>query len=85
MDNTISNIPDVFNIFVSNVEMADALSVGTSTVSEMKRRKSIPVEYWPALVDAARGKGREDLTLEKLAIISADAARRRKMAKEAAA
>lgn len=28
-----------------------------STASEMKRRKSIPVRYWPVVLEAARTKG----------------------------
>jgi len=30
-----------------------AIGVGTSTASEMKRRKSIPVQYWPSVIAAA--------------------------------
>jgi len=83
--NTITNIIDVFDIFKSNVKMADALGVGASTVSEMKRRKSIPVEYWPVLVEAAKHvEDDNDLTLEKLAIVSAEAAREKRLSKEAA-
>jgi hypothetical protein len=84
MNNTISNISDVFNIFPTNVRMADALGVGPSTVSEMKRRGSIPVEYWPVLVDAAKSAGRQDLTLERMAIVSAEAALEKRMARESA-
>lgn len=70
-------IPDVFNIFKTNVKLAEVLRVGPSTVSEMKRRNSIPVEYWPELVSAAKEIGRGDLTLERLALISAEAAKQR--------
>lgn len=70
----ITDLPSVFALFGSNVKLAEALSVGPSTVSEMKRRNSIPVEYWPALVDAARSLGANDLTIERMAIVSAEAA-----------
>ncbi|MBD8556330.1 hypothetical protein IFT84_17620 [Rhizobium sp. CFBP 8762] len=82
--NAINNIPDVFDIFTTNVKLAAVLSVGPSAVSEMKRRNSIPVEYWPTLVDAAREIGGNDLTIEKLAIISAEAARQRSASKVSA-
>ena len=70
----ITDLPSVFAIFGSNVKLADVLNVGPSTVSEMKRRNSIPVEYWPALVAAATEIGGNDLTLERMAIVSAEAA-----------
>jgi DNA-binding transcriptional regulator YdaS (Cro superfamily) len=87
MSNTkhITDLPEVFAIFGSNVKLADVLNVGPSTVSEMKRRKSIPVEYWPALVSAATEIGENDLTLERLAIISAEAAIERSKEREHAA
>lgn len=70
----ITDLQSVFAAFGSNVKLASALGVGPSAVSEMKRRNNIPVEYWPALVEAARGIDRPDLTMEKMAFISAEAA-----------
>lgn len=61
----LDEMSDVFGLFVSNIELAGILNVGQSTVSEMKRRKNIPPQYWPRIVEAAVGKGRDDLTLEK--------------------
>lgn len=40
---------------VSNV--AAAIGKGYSTVSEMKRSRSIPVKYWPVLIDEAARLG----------------------------
>lgn len=79
----ITDIPSVFAAFGSNVKLASALRVGPSAVSEMKRRNNIPVEYWPSLVEAAREIGRDELTMETMAFISAKAALDRK--KESAA
>lgn len=61
--------------------MARVLGVGASTTSEMKRRESIPVEYWPVLVDEAKRIGRSDLSLEAMAVVMAEAGLRRRSAK----
>lgn len=74
----ITDIPGVFAAFGSNVKLASVLNVGPSAVSEMKRRNNIPVEYWPSLVAGARRMGRSDLTMEKMAVLSAEAALERK-------
>ena len=42
-----------------------------STASEMKRRDSIPPEYWPQLVAAARSSGHAHITHEALAVAHA--------------
>lgn len=41
-----------------NTAVARIIDRKPSAVSEMKRRGSIPVEYWPRLIDAARGRGK---------------------------
>lgn len=65
LDKPLNEMSDVFGFFATNSEMAKVLEVGPSTVSEMKRRRNIPAQYWPPLIDAVRQKGREDLTLER--------------------
>lgn len=70
----ITDLQSVFAAFGSNVKLASVLRVGPSAVSEMKRRNNIPVEYWPSLVDGAREIGRSDLTMERMAFLSAEAA-----------
>lgn len=77
----MNTISDIFDVFGGNAAVARILGVGASTASEMKRRESIPVEYWPALVDEARKIGREDFTLERIAIVMAEAGARRRSAK----
>jgi hypothetical protein len=71
----INTILDVFGLFDTNVELSEILNVTPSGVSEMKRRKSIPVEHWPLIVKEAKKRGRDDVTMERLAIVSAKAAR----------
>ena len=38
--------------------VAAMLGKGYSTVSEMKRRQSIPIEHWPVLIEQAALHGR---------------------------
>jgi hypothetical protein len=77
----MNTISDIFDVFGGNAAVARILGVGASTASEMKRRESIPVEYWPALVDEAKKAGRDDVTLESIAIVMAEAGARRRTAK----
>lgn len=49
------------------------LGVGFTTASEMKRRGSIPVKYWPTLVAACREDGLE-VSYEQLVAMHAEAA-----------
>lgn len=81
----MQNVGDIFELFGGNAAVARVLGVGPSTASEMKRRESIPVEYWPALVDAAKHLGNDDLSLERIAIIMAEAGMRRRTSKMEAA
>ena len=79
----ISNISDVFKLLGPNVEVAKLLNVTPSGVSEMKRNHRIGVKYWPAVLRAAEKAEPNDLNMEKLAIISAKAATRRKRSSKA--
>lgn len=74
----VSNISDVFKLLGSNVEVAKLLNVTPSGVSEMKRNSRIRVKYWPAILKAAERAEPNDLNIEKLAVISAKAASRKR-------
>lgn len=78
----MKTVSDIFDIFGGNASVARILRVGPSTASEMKRRESIPVEYWPELVAEAKSLGRDDLSLEAIATVMAAAASRRKLSKQ---
>lgn len=39
------------------VELARQIGVGSVSVRAWRRRNSIPVRHWPALVEAARRRG----------------------------
>lgn len=43
-------IEQIFEDLGGTSAVAKLIGVGQSTASEMKRRKSIPVKYWPTLV-----------------------------------
>lgn len=76
----ITDLQSVFAVFGTNVKLASVLRVGPSAISEMKRRNNIPVEYWPSLIEAARDVGCSELTMERMAFISAEAALARREA-----
>lgn len=75
----MKTVSDIFDLFGGNAAVARVLNVIPSTASEMKRRESVPVEYWPALVDEAKRIGRSDVTLEAIAIVMAEAGARRRL------
>jgi len=49
------------------------LGVTVEHASAFKRRKSIPINYWPALLEAAKKRGLEDVNSELLISIHAKA------------
>ncbi len=69
----MESVAAIFVAFGGSAAVARILNVGPSTASEMKRRASIPAEYWPELVQEASRRGIEGLTLESLATLYARA------------
>jgi hypothetical protein len=49
----MKNVGEIFTALGGLTAVSRIIGRGVSTVSEMKRRGNIPVEYWPALVAAA--------------------------------
>lgn len=64
-------VSNIINAFGGTSAFARAIGVGQSTASEMKRRGSIPAEYWVLLVRAADDVGVVNVTFENLARIHA--------------
>jgi hypothetical protein len=62
----MDTVSDVFSEFKKTSAFADALGLKLSAASEMRRRNSIPVRYWPRLVEAARERGIDGISYEKL-------------------
>jgi hypothetical protein len=72
VDTLMDTVDDVFAEFGGPTALGRAIGVKPSTASEMKRRQSIPIDYWQKLTEAARERGLEDLTYEKLVSIHTD-------------
>ena len=62
-----SDIANLFAKLGGTGAAARAMDVGQSTASEMKRRRSIPVTYWPSLIRAAASKG---FALDEAALVA---------------
>ncbi len=69
----MNTVEEVFLGFKGTSAFAGALGLNLSTASEMRRRSSIPVRYWPKLVEAARERGIEGVTNDALVTIHARA------------
>jgi len=68
----MNTVEDVFLAFDGTANFADALSLGLSTASEMRRRGSIPVRYWPRLVDEAQKRSIPSITYDRLVAIHSE-------------
>jgi hypothetical protein len=76
------SIDEIFRAFGGPTTFARAMKLKRpSTASEMRRRGSIPVEYWESLIEIAPQYGLEGLTPERLVSIHARkaAARQRRL------
>lgn len=67
----MNSVEDVFDRFQKTSAFADALGLKLSAASEMRRRKSIPVRYWPKLVEVARERGFDEINNDTLVAIHA--------------
>lgn len=65
-------LDDLFDCFGGASSVARLLGVGASTASEMKRRGSIPVHYWPRLIEGATERGICGVTHEALTTVHAE-------------
>ncbi len=61
----VNTISDVFGIWGSLADMAEATGRSHWTVQKWSQRKSIPSDAWPDLIAAARREGKK-LTAEQL-------------------
>jgi hypothetical protein len=62
----MDTVEDIFSRFTRTGALADALGIKLSAASEMRRRGSIPVRYWPRLVEEAKSRGISGISYEKL-------------------
>lgn len=56
MNTPIGTVSALFDALGGPARVGRILERGNSTASEMKRRGSIPVDYWPALIASDEGK-----------------------------
>jgi hypothetical protein len=66
------SVEDVFEAFGGPSKVGQAVGVSTEHAAAMKRRGSIPVAYWPALIATARERRISGITYEALALLHAD-------------
>ena len=62
----MTQIHDIFDALNGPARVAVILGCKTSTASEMKRRKVIPVRYWPKLVQECRTRKIRGVTPQRL-------------------
>jgi hypothetical protein len=65
----MKTISDIFDVVGGPGKMAEYLNVKPSTASEMKRRQSIPVIYWPRLVDVCREQSIRGVNFDTLVLM----------------
>lgn len=62
----MNSISDIVDVIGGSGKLAIILGVKPSAASEMKRRDSIPVKYWPKLVDECRAIGVRGVNYDSL-------------------
>jgi hypothetical protein len=70
------DVPELLDSLGGNAAVAKIIGKGDSTVSEMRRSRSINVRYWPALIDAAKELRVRGVNAESLMRICAGASAR---------
>ena len=70
----MKSVEDIFVALGGTGAVARLLDVGHSTASEMRRRGSIPVRYWPRLVAVAAEREVKGITNDALVHMHASAA-----------
>ncbi|GAB4351419.1 MAG: hypothetical protein Kow0026_08470 [Oricola sp.] len=53
----MNSVAEIIASLGTNVEVAEGIDVKPSTVSEFKRRNSLPVRYWQKFISFAETKG----------------------------
>ena len=71
----METVSDIFDVFSGPAAVARLLHVKPSTAGEMKRRGSIPSEYWQDLLLVAKQRRIVGLDAERLVALHARAAR----------
>lgn len=67
----IRTVDDLFHLFGGPAEVGRIIGVRTEHAMQMKRRRSIPEQYRPKLIEAAAERAIEGVTYESLTLIHA--------------
>jgi len=70
----MKSVEEIFVALGGTGAVARLLEVGHSTASEMRRRGSIPVRYWPRLVAVATERAVEGISNDSLVDMHTSAA-----------
>lgn len=62
---------DIIALWPSTNALAEDLSAEGDAVRKWKARRSIPAEYWTAVVRSAKRRGIRGVTLKRLAVLCA--------------
>lgn len=65
----MQTVAALFDEFGGPAKVGQAIGVSTEHASAMKRRESIPVDYWPDLIAWARINSIRGVTYETLALM----------------
>jgi hypothetical protein len=68
----MKTLDDIFAAFKGPAELARVIGKRTEHATAMRRRKSIPVAYWPRIVDEAQARGIDGLNYDALVAIHAE-------------
>lgn len=66
MPDSIGTVPELITAFGGPTAFSRVIGKGASTASEMKRARSIGIEYWPVIVRAAADQSIAGVTYETL-------------------
>lgn len=67
----MNSVPELIDAFGGPTAFSKIIEKRPSTASEMKRNRSIAVDYWPKIIEAAAERGIEGVTAEFLMRIHA--------------
>lgn len=67
-------VADLIDAFGGNTALARIIGTGPTTVSEMKRKRSVHVRHWPVIIKAAEKAGIDWVTPDALMRMHADEA-----------
>jgi hypothetical protein len=67
----MNSVPELIDAFGGPTAFSRVIGKRPSTASEMKRNRSIHVDYWPRVIEAAAEQGIEGITADFLMRIHA--------------